>query len=99
MPHQGPADTLTLILVDDSKRDFGLPGRHEDVSPAANDILPASFGRDDNKGDLIDEVDVEEARRLFVGKLTLHAKKPTINRRRAHPVDRRLHGPPVLGSL
>src|SRR5579863_3078740 len=99
MPHRGPADTLPLILVDDSKRDFGLPGLHEDVAATADDILRASFRRDDNKGDLIDEVDVEEARRLFVGKLTLHAKKSTINRRRAHPVDRRLQGSPVLGSL
>src|SRR5271168_2038502 len=63
MPHQGPADALPLILVDDSKRDFGLPGLHEDVAPAADDILRASFRRDDDKSDLIDEVDVEEARR------------------------------------
>ena len=64
MAQQCGADGLSLVLIDNSKREFGLSGLHDDIAPAADDRGPPSFLNDRDQRDMIDEVDIDEEMRF-----------------------------------
>src|SRR5262245_23868306 len=54
------AETLPLVLVEDSESDLGRSGLHDDVAGAARDHRPAAFVHDCNQCDVVDEIDVHK---------------------------------------
>ena len=60
MTEECAADALSLIVVDDGKRDFGYSRLNDDIASAANDDGLAFFFNCRDKGDVIDEIYVQK---------------------------------------
>jgi hypothetical protein len=56
--HQRRADTLSLVLVNDSESHLSLPRVDDDITPAADDHWPLPFFHHCDQGYLISEVNV-----------------------------------------
>src|SRR5262249_5650081 len=76
--HECSAETLLLVLVDDSESHFGLSRLHDDVAGAARDHGPAVFVHDRDQRDVIDEVGVQEKLDFRLCEATFDGKETTI---------------------
>src|SRR5215211_2142659 len=56
--HQGRADTLPLVLVDDGESHLRRPGLDDDVASAPDDHRPSALVRHRDQGHVIGEVDI-----------------------------------------
>ncbi len=83
MTHERCAETLPLVLVDDSESDLGLSGLHDDVTCAARDHGPAAFVHDCDQCDVIDEIDMQEKLDFRLGKVAFYSKETTVKGVRA----------------
>ena len=75
MAHQGGADALPLVLVDDGESHLGLPRLDDDVASGADDDRSPTFLHDRDQGHVIDEIDVQEERKFRSVKECLTPKK------------------------
>lgn len=87
MAHQGGADGLSLISIDNSEGQFGLSGLHDDITPAADNRRFAVFFDNGDQGDVTHEVDVQEKCDLIVAKMPLDAEEAPVERLGAGAID------------
>jgi len=83
MTHQNRADASRLPGIDDDKGHLGPPGRKDNVSSTPDDDLSVRFPGEDDKGDMIFEIDVHEEGAFLVGEVTLRREEAPLQRLRA----------------
>lgn len=75
MTHQGGADTLPLVFVDQGEGHLSTTGRKDDVAAGTYNVWSSAFLCDDDQGDLADKVDVREELQFLFGKMTSYRKE------------------------
>src|SRR6266446_8333433 len=87
MMHERRADTLRLILIDDSESYLRLPRLHEDVTPTPRDHGPAAFLHYRSQRDVIVEVDIQEKVNLRLREAASHSEETAIKGLPAAAID------------
>src|SRR5260370_10219833 len=78
MMHERRADTLRLILIDDSESYLRLPRLHEDVTPTPRDHGPAAFLHYRNRRDVNHDFDIQEKVNLRLREAASHSEETAI---------------------
>ena len=87
MAHQGRADTLPLVLVDDGKSHLGCPRLSDNVTPASNNHRSSVLFDYGHEGDVVGEVDVHEKCDFLLREAALGSKEAAEERLRAGASD------------
>src|SRR5690242_12453782 len=78
VPKQPRSNALPLIFIDDREGQFGGTLLRDDVTPAADDRVVATFVDHSHECDVPDEIDIDEKIYLGLGESPLRAKEATI---------------------
>src|SRR5260370_15022526 len=87
MMHERRADTLRLVLIDNSESYLRLPRLHEDVTPTPRDHGPAAFLHYCIQRYAIHEVDIQEKIELRLRETASYRKETTVKGLHAAAVD------------
>src|SRR5207249_1414224 len=91
MPHQMPAETLSLISIDNDEGDLCLAGLHDDVASTADNGEASVLVSQRDEGDMIAEIDLHEEIDFPLRETSLHRKKSSLQRLCAGAPDRCEH--------
>src|SRR4051812_44872443 len=75
MAHQGRADTLPLVLVDDGKSHLGCPRLSDNVTPSSDNHRSSVVFDRGHEGIMVDEVDVHEECDFLLREAALGSKE------------------------
>src|SRR5579872_2255666 len=78
MTKQGCSDSLSLVFVNDCEGHFGFARLRDDVTPGADDNLPAALINHGDQRNVGDEVDIDVEIGLFFGKSAFGTKEAAV---------------------
>src|SRR5262245_50856643 len=78
MSHDGGANSLALMAVDDCKGDLGLSGLKADIAPGTHEVLLPAFFRERDQSHVPVEIDIEKELALLLRKFALKREKTEV---------------------
>ena len=98
MPHQRPANTLSLISVDHGECHLGLPRFHDNIPSTTYDNGLAVFFHRRDQGDVINKIHIDEELGLLLAELPFHGEETPVEGIRADTADRCDEIVPISGA-